>query len=140
MDLLFLTVDEREKLFAKLPQTVQDAWQAGLRTETIDAYEPPEELQRRMREGTFADRPDVKAMFDALVGMLGKNAAPGDLPMDEFPEDALPSFLYTIGACGTEALIEQLLQAESVTQEDMQGIASLSRARHRLLEINAVLA
>jgi hypothetical protein len=117
MELLFLTQEERTRLFEGLPAALQDAWKDKLRTETITAYETPEELKTRMLESEFEG-----------------------LNVSDVPLEALPSFLFTIGASGVEALIALLLQQKDLTDQDMHGIASLSRTRHRLLEMNAVLA
>ncbi len=141
--LLFLTAEERERLFAKLPSALQSHWEKNIRPETIDAYESPKELQMRLQESKFASHPGVKAMFDKMVKHVesGKKGDPFEaVQMEDFPPDALPSLLFTIGAAGTEAFIQMLLGSDDVTEEDMESIASLTRARHRMLQLNAVLA
>lgn len=141
--LLFLTADEREKLFAKLPSALQMHWEKNIRPETIDAYETPKELQLRLQESKFAQHPGVKAMFNKMVTHMesGKDGDPFEaVQMEDFPADALPSLLFTIGAAGTEAFIQMLLGDDHLTEDDMESIASLTRARHRMLQLNAVLA
>jgi hypothetical protein len=143
MDLLFLTPGERTHLFSKLPVSVQDAWKDRLREETLESYEPPEELRQRAKESAFSDHPGVKAMFEKMAKHMeeGKPGNPFDaIALDDFPEDAMPSFLFMIGACGTEFFIESLLREPGLTDEDMTNIAALSRARHQMLQMNAVLA
>ncbi len=143
MDLLFLTPEERDRLFSKLPKALQSAWKDKLREETITTYETPSELQLRIRESKFVDHAGIKALMDKMISHIeqGKKGSPIDhVSMKDLPEDALPAFFFTIGACGTEAFLDLLLQDKDLSEEDMDAVASLSRTRHRLLQMNAVLA
>ncbi len=142
MEFLFLTPEERTRLFETLPDALRDAWKSRVREETITVYESPEELQTRMRESKFADHAGIKGLFDKMVAHIEsdqKTDAFDAIQMEDFPTDALPSFLFTIGACGVEAFMEMLLQEKNLSAEDLESIASLSRTRHRLLQMNAVL-
>ena len=81
----------------------------------------------------------MQETLEKAVQQLSEGKGIDSVSLDDFPEDAVPSFLYSIGACGTSALIEMILQKKGLTDEDMEGVAALSRARHRILQINTVL-
>ena len=138
--LLFLTVDERKEIFERLEAGMKKAWEKSVREENIDAYESMEELQKRLSEADLGQFPGVEAALEKAIKQLAEGKKLEDVSLDDFPADAIPSFLYSIGACGTSALLEMILQEKGLSDEDLEGAAALSRARHRILQINAVLA
>lgn len=137
---LYLTTEEQEEFFANLPQDIQKKWATLVRDETLDAYETAEELQKRMKESTMLqEHPELQAFFEKMSQQLASGKQVEQLSLDDMPEDAIPAFLYDVGASGVSVFIQMALQSDP-QPEDMDGIAALSRARHHILQINTVMA
>lgn len=141
MDTFFhLTAEERQKIFERVPAKLKSAWEKKVLEETIDAYETPEELKRRMETPAFDKYPEAKAFAEKVAKKMEAGGSIDDVPFSDFPKEAIPTLLYNLGACGVTALMELAFQQPELDEDVLEDMAALSRARHRILQINAVLA
>lgn len=133
---LYLTAEEQEHLFKKLPQHLQDAWSPSLKTETVDAYETEAELKERMTSTTYEDLPSMKDFHQSAVAA----AEAGDLSTADFtkiPHEAFPRYFHSIGACGMSAMMQFTMHDPELNDEGLRAVASMSMIRHIILEANA---
>lgn len=133
---LYLTQEELENIFVKLPEATQAAWRSKLVTETIDAFETEEELIERMSNVRTDDIPGMKEFLDAFT----KTIEEGDLTkatLTAIPEVAMLRHFYAIGACGMSAIIGLMLQDPKLEEPDLQAAADFSVLRHAILQANA---
>ncbi len=137
--LLFLTGEERANIVPALPAEIRSAWEANLREEVIDAYETTEELEKRMAQSQLGKSPAVQALIKDVSDHMAEGKSIENISIAGIPDDLVPDFLYSIGASGVSALLQMMLQSPKLKPKDMESIAALSRARHRILQINAVL-
>ena len=133
----YVTPIER-KLLGTLPAELTTSWEGHIEEETQTSYETQEQLTERAASVTFDAYPAAKAVADRCAKALEAGEGIDALSLKGFPEEAMPSLLYMIGACGIEALIElSLADASRLTPKAMEAIAAMSRARHHILADNA---
>lgn len=130
---LYLTAVERE-IFAALPKDVIAEW--NLEPETGAAYETSDVLRVRAGMARFDSYPELLALT-AQAATSGKPIDAGVLA--HVPESVLPELYFTIGACGLSAVIPVLL-TQVKTDDDLEGVAGLSVARHDILRTNASIS
>ncbi len=136
-DTTFYIVDEELALL--LPAT-RKAWENKLKRETITAYETPPQISARMKAVSYKRFPELQEKIDQYVADMQKGKAT-DFSLEDFPEEAVDSFLYSIGASGISAFIDMYLRSPDAqgNAEIMEAVAALSRARHTILEKNAAV-
>lgn len=135
MDHLLYLAPIELMLFDELSDELKVLWKENVRMETISAFESAEELERRAKDGGYDDSPKMQACVQKL-----KEGKMDDSFFDDFPEDQYGNLLYNLGASGISALMFMALHRDNLTKEDIESLATLSRARHRILQVNAVLA
>ena len=113
------------------------AWAKRIKKETLTAYETPAQIDARMKAVNYSKYPKLKAKIDGYVADIKAGKKP-DVSFEDFPEEAIGSFLYSIGASGISFYLHLYLSDKTVYQNNdvMESIAALSRARHRILEKN----
>lgn len=126
-----------EEELALLTSAAKKNWEKFIKMETFTAYETPAQIDARMRAVSYKKYPAVQNKIDAYIADM-KAGKQVELSFDDFPEEALSSFLFSIGASGISALIDLYLHDPTVQDhpEIMEGIAALTRARHGILEKN----
>ena len=139
VSLLFLTGEERAKIFPRLPAEIRSVWEPGVREEVIDAYENAQELEKRMAQSQLGKSLAMQVLIKDVSDHMAEGKSIENISIAGVPDDLVPDFLYTIGASGVSALLQMMLQSPKLHPKDMESIAALSRARHRILQINAVL-
>ncbi len=130
----FYIVDEE---LALLTPAAKKAWENRLKKETLTAYETPAQIDARMKAVNYAQYPELQKQIDGYVSAIKAGKAP-KLEFNNFPEEAVGSFLFSIGASGMSFYIHLYLQ-DKKTQENaevMEAVAALSRARHTMLQKN----
>lgn len=127
-----LLTKEEQALLKKLAPNVQALFKDRVEAESLTSFETEEELVERMSKASYEQYPEVKTMMEKFA-VTGN---PEDLSFDKLSDGALDVLLFSIGACGISALIEISLQ-EQVTQDEVDVIATLSAARHRVLTVNS---
>lgn len=137
--MLFLTGEERKEIWPRLPDVIKQEWESRVREEIIDAYESAEELEKRMAQSQLGKSPAMQALIQDVAQNMVDGKSIQDVSVAGIPDDLVPDFLYSIGACGVSALLQMMLQNPELKAKDMEQVAALSRARHRILQINAVL-
>lgn len=133
-DTTFYIVDEE---LALLTPENKKAWAGQLKKETLTAYETPEQLDARMKSVNYDKYPELRAQIDAFAREVQSGKMP-TLSFSNFPEEAIDSFLFSIGASGISAFIDLYLRQKEVVESTgaMEAVAALSRARHKILEKN----
>lgn len=120
-----------------LSPALKKQWEKSLKPEALTAYETPEQIDARMKAVNYSKYPKLQKKIDACLAAMqeGKQT---EMSFEDFPEEAISSFLYSIGASGISAYIDLFLSSKKMQGSDaaMQGVAALSRARHRILEKN----
>lgn len=136
-DNTFYIVDEE---MARLTPAAKKAWEKRMKKETLTAYETPEQIDARMKAVTYDKFPEFKKKLQKHMDAL-KAGKPSPVSMDDFPPEAMSSFLYSIGASGISFYIDMFLRAPEIQNnaEAMEALAALSRARHKILEKNAAV-
>lgn len=129
---MYLTATE-EVLWQKLPASLREGWEVT--EEAHIAYERPEELRMRAHIASFQKHPAVQALTQKLAG----GASVEEVSLDDIPEDVLPDVYFTMGAAGVKTLIGALLPRIQ-TDQDVEGLASLTEVRHELLAANAAIS
>ena len=132
MATLILRAAEQE-LAEKLPDSLKDTYL--IEEESLTSYERPTDLVVRMRLVASDSHPEVR---DVVLGMLDTLQKGGEIQpdvLDAIPHESLPIVYFGMGALGLCALIEALIPSIE-TQEDLEGIAALTKVRHLLLESN----
>lgn len=132
---LHLTADE-QKIFDALPATLKEGW--TVEKEASAAYERPEELLMRYRMASFHN-PACQAIAEKAKGAktaqdIERIAASFDPSALSLPE--LSELLFTLGTKWLSHMLRYLL-AHTSSDEDIEGIATLSHIRHMLFEANA---
>ena len=132
MNTLHLTTDER-RAFDALPAALREGWETV--EETGTAYESDEALRIRAYMSSLGDLPHVKAILDeARAGRITDLSG-----LQDIPERHQKELFFTIGATGLSFIIAGSLKT-ATTDDDIEGIAWLSKIRHELLENNASIA
>lgn len=136
-DTTFYIADEE---LARLSPAAKKAWAKRLKKETFTAYETPQQIDARMKAVTYDKFPAFKKKLQQHMDAL-KAGKPSPVTMDDFPQEAMGSFLYSIGASGISFYIDMFLRAPEIQNnaEAMEALAALSRARHKILEKNAAV-
>ena len=136
-DTTFYIVDEE---LALLPAHIRTKWANRLQKETLTAYETPEQIDARMKSVNYAQYPNLKKKIDLYAGEIKAGRTP-EMSFEDFPEEALGSFLYSIGASGISFYIHVYLSDKDLceSEELLEAVAALSRTRHRILEKNAAV-
>jgi predicted AlkP superfamily pyrophosphatase or phosphodiesterase len=127
-----LLTKEEQALLKKLAPNVQALFKDRVEAESLTSFETEEELVERMSKASYEQYPEVKTMMEKLV----QSGDMTDLNLEKLSDGALDVLLFTIGACGISALIELSLQ-DSVGKDDVEALATLSLARHRVLTVNS---
>lgn len=133
---LYLTQEEIDNIFEKLPAKIQKTWKKRLQVETIDAYETEQELTARLNKTKYDDIPGMEAFAKHAVTALSSDDVESASPAG-IPEAAYPRFFYSIGACGMSAMLEIAMQDPKISNEIMETVAGMSFVRHIILEANA---
>lgn len=136
---LYLTADEKT-LFDALPKDVRQSWEGRVAVENLTNYETKEQLMERMKTADYSKYPEVKTFIGKLTSNMISGKPLTEFNFDDFPNEALPLFLYTLGATGMTALMNLSLQEAALTPDGLEGTALLSAARRNLLASNAVHA
>lgn len=138
METIYLTKEEKE-IFDSLPAGSKNRWLDRVQRETIDAYETPEELERRMIGARYERFPQVRRIVDDMIHASAEGKSINDVSVEDFPDEAVPTFLYGIGALGMSAIIKAQLQEVRLNDALLETIGALSRSRHLVLKSNAML-
>lgn len=130
MATLYLTADEKKNLFAKLPAKVRSAWEGSVADETLTEYFESEDqlvkqLQAASDKPSSALRKFIKASADTKDGL------------PEFDAPTVEALADAVGAAGMSAVLVAALTSGDVAEDDLDGVASLSEIRHRILVANS---
>ena len=134
MDTTFYLVDEE---LALLTPASKEKWAKDIKKETLTAYETPQQIDARMKAVNYSQYPELQKKIDGYVADIKAGKQP-DVSFEDFPEEAMGSFLFSIGASGISFYIDIYLREPATQESDeiMNTIASLSRVRHQILEKN----
>ncbi len=134
---LFLTKEEKT-LFSQFPASVQDAWKGRITEETGSAYETPEQMDARMHAVNYDKYPKAKEIIETIKMSIREGKTP-QVSFADFPDGAIDSFLFSLGASGISFLMESMLRMpeQTSTKDGMDGLMVLSCVRHETLESNA---
>jgi hypothetical protein len=124
---IHLTADEK-KAYETIPAALRDGW--TVEDETQTSYETDRQLMMRAHMSTLHKYVVVQEMAQHVMDGKGLPSLGG------IPDDLLPEVYFTIGARGVDKLIKLAMQTIK-TDEDMEGLASLTMIRHELLLTNA---
>jgi hypothetical protein len=133
---LYLTKEEVDNVFTKLPAKAQSSWKPRLTVESLTTFETEDELQRRMSSVRTDDIPGIKEFVESFITMVQKKDLT-NLSLNDVPEVAILRHFYAIGACGMSALIEVALQDPELDDDAVFAIADFSVIRHAILQANA---
>ncbi len=100
--------------------------------ETLECFESARQIKMRCSMADFDVYPKLKEVAQKVIDGQG----PDNLTIDDMPTEAQQELFFMIGARGVNAIIQTLLP-EIHSADDVEAFASLSRMRHRLLEINS---
>lgn len=126
---LQLTAKEKE-VFDALDPALKEGWTVV--DETLDCYETERQIAMRCRLADFTPYPQVAQFVERVAG----GESPGNLSLNDLPDDVQKELYFTMGARGVNAMMQGLLSV--ITNDDeVAALAALSAARHKLLEINA---
>src|SRR5437870_2282229 len=104
---LFYIVDEE---LALLPENVRRTWEARLVKETLTAYETPQQIDARMSAVNYKKFPGLQKKIEQYAKDFSAGNA-SNVSFEDFPEEALGSFLFSIGASGISAYIALYLHS-----------------------------
>ena len=137
MDKTFYIVAEE---LALLPPEVKKAWRSRMQKESLTAYETPEQIDARMSSASYEKYPALQQQINGYVAAFKRGESPV-VTFTDFPEEAVDTFLFSIGASGISMLIDLYLRQQSVLESPnmMESVAALSRARHKILEKNQLV-
>jgi hypothetical protein len=137
-DVSFYIVDEE---LALLSPAAKQSWSSRIKKEALTAYETPAQIDARMKAVNYRKYPGLQKEIDGYVDQFKSGSAPAHITFTNFPEEAIDTFLFSIGASGISALIHVYL-SQPILQNDeqtMEAVAALSRARHAILEKNSAV-
>ena len=133
-NILYLTSEEMALAKKKISADLLKKWE--LKAEHIDAFESADELKKRMKEADFDKFPGVKE----FVAHLATQTDMSKISFDKFPEEAVPTLMYVMGASGLSYLIAHTLQEEELDDDGLKNLALITSSRHKILMTNVVLA
>jgi hypothetical protein len=116
--------------YEKLPAALREGW--IVKEETGTAYETEEVLEIRRAMLRFQKNPSLQPLLEKLK----QNIPLEQLTSKDLPEEILPDLFFGMGARGVTVLIE-LAFGNVKDEEDVAGLAGLTKIRHDLLEANA---
>ena len=133
-DNAFYLVDEEIKL---LPPAVKKALSKRIKKELCTAYETPQQIDARMKAVSYKKFPKLQKKIDGYVAEIKAGKKP-NMDFSDFPEEAIGTFLFSIGASGISFYIAIFISDPSfgTDKELIEAVAALSRSRHRILEKN----
>lgn len=138
MSTLYLTTAERA-LYAALPASVKSAWGGSVEEERGTAWETEEELQERYSALTENLTPEIRVLAERVQRKITEGKDLDQWSADDMPEESLPTIFFMMGAIGLSPMIERVLPSVR-DANDVETVALLSTARHRILETNATFA
>ena len=134
-NILFLTSAELN-VFHKLPETLREGWvtseQGSLEEETA------EQLELRIKMAVFDD-PALQSLTQKLKKALTTQSlekAVSSIDLSALAPEQLAELFFVLGIRVLNSMITVLLNRSS-TDEDMEGLAGLTRIRSMLSEANS---
>ncbi|MSR68119.1 hypothetical protein EXS65_04860 [Candidatus Peribacteria bacterium] len=134
MDALLLTDDE-QKFFGSLPAALKEEWE--VQTQIPMSEETPSQLVLRYKMAHFDD-PRLQKIMKGLRGDMSRDSVAnalrsvniGTLSMEQLAE-----LFFILGIGVMSRMITVLLQC-ATTDDDLEGVAGLTRIRSALHEAN----
>ncbi|MBT3834856.1 hypothetical protein HOF56_01260 [Candidatus Peribacteria bacterium] len=122
-------------IFDKLSDELKDGWQ--IEDEKLEAEETIEEL--KMRHDMFRGSETCKKILDAMSGVKDEEAlkkAASEMDFSSLAQEDAAELFFTLGTTAISAIIFGALEAAD-SDDDLEGIASLTEIRHMLFESNS---
>ncbi len=120
-----------------LNQALRKGLGKRVKKEALTAYETAEQIGARMQAASYQKFPAVQKKIDHYKAEI-KAGKKVDLSFEDFPEEAIDTFLFSIGASGITFYMAAFMQSPSFAEnkELVEAVAALSRARHDILAKN----
>ncbi|MBI3618490.1 hypothetical protein HY213_00470 [Candidatus Peregrinibacteria bacterium] len=129
---MFLTKDE-QKLFSKLPSSLQEGWEVKEEMLTFDDSDE----RRRMRIAVMHLHDPKLLSFQEKAGTI-TNAEElfklaGKIDLTKVQESDLAEIYFALGPSGISMFVIPLLE-EAQSDDKVESVAALTHVRHALLE------
>ncbi|MBT4119354.1 MAG: hypothetical protein HOG89_02015 [Candidatus Peribacter sp.] len=122
--------EAEQNTFNSFSDSLKEGW--NIISESLTCYESERQIVMRHRMADFTAFPQVAAMLDRIV----EGEPLEHFSLSTIPDEVQKEIYFTMGARGVNAFIQTLLPAIK-TDDDVVALATLSAARHKLLEINS---
>ena len=122
-------------IFDKLSDELKDGWQ--IEDEKLEAEETIEEL--KMRHDMFRGSETCTKILDAMSGVKDEEAlkkAASEMDFSSLAQEDAAELFFTLGTAAISAIIFGALE-DADSDDDLEGIASLTEIRHMLFESNS---